>query len=110
MRTMPSGISETRDANRATLDGKRAGVEADLSAKVSAAEASIPKAKNEALGKVDEIAADTAAALVAQLSGSVSPDQARAAVASGTREVNQLSEQLRDFVAQLRSVSSQFRV
>jgi methyl-accepting chemotaxis protein len=32
------------------------------------------------------------------------------AVAGSTREVNQLSEQLRDFVAQLHRVSSQFRV
>ena len=32
------------------------------------------------------------------------------AVANSTREVNQLSEQLRDFVAKLRNVSSQFRV
>ena len=82
-RSKAHGIAEeTRAANKADLDGKRAAVEADLSSKVSTAEAGIQKAKLEALGKVDEIAADTAAALVAQLTGTVSPEAARAAVAS----------------------------
>jgi F-type H+-transporting ATPase subunit b len=82
-RAKANGIAqETRDANKATLDGKRAAVEADLSSKVSAAEASIGAAKTTALGHVEEIAVDTASALVERLIGAVSPDEARAAVAS----------------------------
>jgi F-type H+-transporting ATPase subunit b len=82
-RAKANGIAQqTRDANKAELDGKRASVEADLAKKVGAAEAAILRAKTEALGKVDEIAADTAGALVARLTGAVSPDEARAAVAS----------------------------
>jgi len=82
-RAKANGIAQqTRDANKADLDGKRAGVEAELAKKVGAAEAAIQRAKTEALGKVDEIAADTAGALVARLTGAVSPDEARAAVAS----------------------------
>jgi len=81
-RNKAHGIAqETRDANKAALDGKRAAVEADLAKKVAAAEASIQQAKNQALGKVDEIAADTAGALVSQLTGGVSAEEARAAVA-----------------------------
>ena len=71
---------ETRDANKAELDGKRATVEADLAHKVAVAEGAIQRAKTEALSKVDEIAADTAAALVSRLTGQVSADEARAAV------------------------------
>lgn len=85
-RTKAQGIAEqTRTANKADLDSKRAGVETDLAKKVAAAETSIQAAKNDALGKVDEIAADTAAALVARLVGNVSPDEAKAAVASVTK-------------------------
>jgi len=73
---------ETRAKAKGELDGKRAAVEADLAGKVSAAEASIQKAKTAALGNVDDIAADTAAALVTQLTGTVSADEAKAAVAS----------------------------
>ena len=82
-RAKANGIAEeTRTKAKAELDGKRAVVEADLAGKLSVAEASIQSAKQEALGKVDEIAADTAAALVAQLTDTVSSDEARAAVAS----------------------------
>jgi F-type H+-transporting ATPase subunit b len=82
-RAKAHGIAEeTRSSNKAGLDSKRAAVEAELSQKVNAAEASIQKAKTEALGKVDEIAADTAATLVGRLAGTVSADEARAAVAS----------------------------
>ena len=82
-RSKAQGIAqETRDANRAEADAKRAGVEADLAKKVAAAEAAIQKAKTDALGNVDTIAAETAAALVRQLTGTVSADEARAAVAS----------------------------
>jgi F-type H+-transporting ATPase subunit b len=82
-RSKAQGIAQqTRDANRAEADAKRAAVEADLAKKVAAAEASIQRAKTEALGNVDAIAADTAAALVQQLTGSVSAEEAKAAVAS----------------------------
>ena len=73
---------DTRDANKAEADAKRATVEADLAKKMAGAEASIQKAKTEALGHVDAIAADTAAALVRQLTGTGSADEAAAAVAS----------------------------
>jgi len=77
------GIAEeTRAGVKADLDGKRAKVEGELAQKVSAAEAGIQKSKQEALGHVDDIAADTAQALVAQLTGSVTTEAARAAVAS----------------------------
>jgi len=77
------GIAEeTRSGVKAELDAKRAKVEAELANKVSAAEAGIQKSKLEALGHVDDIAADTAVALVSQLTGSVTTEAARAAVAS----------------------------
>ena len=77
------GIAEeTRAGVKADLDAKRAKVEGELAQKVSAAEAGIQSSKQEALGHVDEIAADTAAALVTRLTGSVSAEAARAAVAS----------------------------
>ncbi|MEO8884388.1 MAG: ATP F0F1 synthase subunit B [Devosia sp.] len=82
-RTKANSIAEdTRLKAKAELDGKRATVEADLAGKVSVAEASIQKAKTAALGNVDDIAADTAAALVSRLTGTVSADEAKAAVAS----------------------------
>lgn len=73
--------SETRDAIQADLATKRRDVEADLSAKVSAAEARISQTKAEALNHVDEIAADTAQAVVAHLVGDVAPESVRAAIA-----------------------------
>lgn len=81
-RAKANGIAQqTRDANKAELDAKRAGVEAGLAKKMAVAETSIQHAKTAALGSVDEIAAETAAALVGQLAGTVSADEARAAVA-----------------------------
>lgn len=73
---------ETRASIKLDLDGKRAKVEADLGQKVATAEARIQKTKTDALASVDEIAAETAAALVGQLVGTVTPAAARAAVAS----------------------------
>ncbi|KKB12315.1 hypothetical protein VE25_08035 [Devosia geojensis] len=73
--------SESRDAIAADLAAKRAVVEADLSAKVGAAEASIAQTKSAALAHVDEIAAETAQAVVSQLVGEASPEAARSAVA-----------------------------
>ncbi|MBD8065488.1 F0F1 ATP synthase subunit B [Devosia sp. PTR5] len=73
--------NKTRDAINADLAAKRAAVETDLSSKVSAAEARIAQTKAEALTHVDEIAAETAQAVVGQIVGDVSPDSVRAAVA-----------------------------
>lgn len=77
---------ETRNAIKADIDGKRKAVEADLSKKVTDAEASIQATKAEALGHVSEIAADTVQALVTQLTGSASADEARNAVATAAKE------------------------
>lgn len=77
---------ETRNAIKADIDGKRKAVEADLSKKVADAEASIQATKTEALGHVSEIAADTVQALVTQLTGSASADEARSAVATAAKE------------------------
>lgn len=73
--------NQNREAIQADLATKRAAAEADLSAKVSAAEASIAQTKAEALTHVDEIAAETAQAVVGQLVGDVPADSVRAAVA-----------------------------
>jgi len=81
-RSKAQGIaSETRDAIQADLAAKRAAAEAELAAQVSAAEARIAQTKAEALTQVDEIAAETAQAVVGQLVGDVPPDSVRAAVA-----------------------------
>lgn len=75
------GIAEeTRASIRADIEGKRAAVEAELAGKVAQAEANIATTKAQALAHVEEIAADTAAALVTRLSGKVTPKAARAAV------------------------------
>jgi F-type H+-transporting ATPase subunit b len=82
-RAKANGIAEeNRNANKAELDAKRAAVETELAGKVSAAEATIQTAKVAALSNVNDIAAETAAAMVAQLTGGVSPEEARAAVDS----------------------------
>lgn len=77
---------ETRAGIKADLDVKRNAVETDLAKKVGDAEARIAETKTAALGHVDEIAADTASALVAQLVGTVSADAARDAVARVIKE------------------------
>ncbi|HVY51279.1 MAG TPA: F0F1 ATP synthase subunit B [Devosia sp.] len=75
------GIAEeTRASIRADIDAKRRAVEADLSQKVAEAEARIAADKSAALARVGEIAADTAAALVARLTGEANPDEVRQAV------------------------------
>jgi F-type H+-transporting ATPase subunit b len=73
--------NQTREAIQADLSAKRSAAEADLTAKVSAAEARIAETKAEALTHVDEIAAETAQAVVGQLVGDVPPASVRAAVA-----------------------------
>lgn len=71
---------ETRDRIAAETAASRADVEADLAGKMAQAEARIGKMKDDALTKVDEIAADTAQTLVATLFGKVTKAQAVAAV------------------------------
>jgi F-type H+-transporting ATPase subunit b len=73
---------ETRQGIRTDIEGKRAKIESDLSAKVAEAEAGIAATKSAALSNVEQIAAETAAALVGQLSGTVSEAEARDAVAA----------------------------
>ena len=73
---------ETRQGIKAEINGRRTGVEADLASRLATAEASIAATKNAALGNVSQIAAETAAALVARLAGEVTETQAREAVAA----------------------------
>ena len=81
------GIAEeTRTSIKADLDGKRKVVEEDLGRKVAEAEARITANKNEAMGRVSEIAAETAAALVTQLTGEANQAEINAAVAKAVKE------------------------
>jgi len=73
---------ETRTNLKTELDEKRREVEADLSKTMASAEARIQKTKADALSNVDEIATETAVALVGKLVGKVSLKAARDAVAS----------------------------
>jgi F-type H+-transporting ATPase subunit b len=80
------GIAEeTRTSIKADLDGKRKVVEDDLSKKVAEAEARITANKNEAMGRVSEIATETAAALVTQLTGEANAAEVKAAVAEAVK-------------------------
>lgn len=75
------GIAEeTRASIRADIEGKRAAVESNLQQKMLEAEARITATKDKALANVEEIAADTAVALVTALSGKVTAKAARDAV------------------------------
>ena len=76
---------ETRASIKADLDGKRKAVEDDLGKKVADAEARIAANKNEALGRVSEIAAETATALVTQLTGDANQAEVNAAVAEAVK-------------------------
>ena len=81
------GIAEeTRAGIKADIDGRRADVEAGLSKRVAEAEARILADKDAALANVGSIAAETAQALVAKISGTVTAAEARAAVAAVTKE------------------------
>lgn len=81
------GIAEeTRAGIKADIDGRRADVEAGLSKRVADAEARIQADKDAALANVGSIAAETAQALVAKISGTVTAAEARAAVAAVTKE------------------------
>lgn len=71
---------ETRGSIKADIDAKRKVVEDDLSKKVADAEANIQRTKTEALGRVGEIARETAAAVVTQLVGDANAKDVAAAV------------------------------
>lgn len=77
---------ETRASIRADIDGRRADVEAGLAARMAEAEASINAGKQDAMNNVGAIAAETAQALVARITGSVTAAEAKAAVAAASKE------------------------
>lgn len=86
-RSNAHGIAEAaRAENKTKLDTARSKVEANLAKKVASAEDRIAATKAEAMGHVDEIAADTAQAVVAQLIGKVPVKAARDAVAKASKE------------------------
>lgn len=77
---------ETRAGIKADIDGRRADVEASLAKRVAEAEGRINAEKSQALTNVGAIAAETAQALVAKISGSVTAAEAKAAVAAVSKE------------------------
>lgn len=80
-------IAETSRAdNKAQLETQRKAVEADLAKKVAEAEVRIAGSKATAMNNVDDIAAETAQAVVGQLVGNVSAEAARDAVAKASKE------------------------
>lgn len=73
----------TRDSLTAETDRERVKVEGELAKQAAAAEARIADSKTKALASVNDIAGDTVAAIVAKLTGgTVSPDDAKRAVAA----------------------------
>jgi F-type H+-transporting ATPase subunit b len=76
---------ETRASIRTDIDNRRATVEAGVNQRITEAETRIAADKARALGNVDEIAADTAQALVARIAGSATVEEARDAVAAVNR-------------------------
>lgn len=73
---------ETRASIKADIDNRRADVEGGLNKRIADAEARIASTKAAALSNVDEIAADTAQALVARIAGGATAEEARDAVAA----------------------------
>lgn len=78
--------TQSSDAIKLDLSAKRNAVEADLAAKMSAAEERIAGTKTAAMANVDDIAAETAQAVVTQLVGDIPSDSIRAAVAKAIKE------------------------
>ncbi len=77
--------AETNAALNASLDAKRSEADKSLTAKIADAETSIAAIKAKALASVDEIAVDTAEALVGALvGGSAGRDEIASAVAAIT--------------------------
>ena len=73
---------ETRTSIRADIDNRRADVEAGLNQRITEAETRIAATKAAALANVDDIAADTAQALVAKIAGGATAEETRDAVAA----------------------------
>lgn len=81
-RAKASGIAkETRSALAAETDAERAKVEAQLAEKLQDAEKRIADTKSKALASVNDIAADTAGAVVGKLIGqNVGSDEVKSAI------------------------------
>lgn len=73
-----SMAKEVRDRLAADTEGERTRIEGELNAKLAEAEARISATKSKALASVDEIAAETASAVVGKLLGEdVSPAEVK---------------------------------
>ena len=77
---------EMRDSTTAASEAKRKTIEADLAAKLASADKEIAARKTQAMANVGAIAQETAAAIVAQLTGEAAkPAELRAALASASK-------------------------
>jgi F-type H+-transporting ATPase subunit b len=87
-RAKAGGIAkETRATLASEVDAERATVEQEIAAKLADAEARIAKTKSNALSQVNDIAADTASAIVERLLGQkVSVDDVRTALTPAPAE------------------------
>src|SRR5262249_31544087 len=81
-RTKANGVVKTmRDSLTAEVDRERAKVEAQIAEKLAEAEARIQQTKSKALASVNDIATDTAAAIVKRLiDADVSKDELQKAL------------------------------
>lgn len=78
---------ETRDRLSAEVDAQRAEVEGSIATRTAEAETRIHKAKADAMSNVNEIATETAEAIVTKLlGGKVTKTEARAAVGKALAE------------------------
>jgi F-type H+-transporting ATPase subunit b len=81
-------IAATRDAVNAEVSSRTAALDKDLSAKIRAAEASIDKARGQALAELEGVAVEVAQAAIQRLVGvNVTVDEAKAALAAVQKEV-----------------------
>lgn len=82
------GIAKEAQAKLASeIESERAGVEKTIAAKVADAEKRITDMKSKALAQVNQIATDTAGAIVAQLGGgTVTPDEIKRALSAPAGE------------------------
>ena len=81
-------ITATRDAVNAEVSTRTAALDKDLGAKIRAAEASIDKARGQALAELDGVAVEVAQAAIQRLVGvNVTADEAKAALAAVQKEV-----------------------
>lgn len=87
-RSKASGIAkQTRDKIAAETEAKKASVEKTLAAKLADAEKRIVESKSKALSAVNDIATDTAGAIVSKLIGqNVSADDVKKALATAAGE------------------------